>query len=125
MSRVQFEISTGTLTTIDSAGTVTDIGSAYSGNGIALDNPLDTSVHGHGPIPVGLYTIGAAMYDDEVGEFALPLTPDPGNQMFGRSGFYWHGDNPYMNHTASDGCIVSSRELRVIGAAYSLLEVIE
>jgi hypothetical protein len=32
--------------------------------------------------------------------------------MFGRSGFLIHGDNAEMNHTASDGCIILSHDIR-------------
>jgi hypothetical protein len=42
----------------------------------------------------------------------MPLTPDPSNEMFGRSAFFIHGDNPQLNHTASDGCIILIRPLR-------------
>jgi hypothetical protein len=51
---------------------------------------------------------------DHLGPVALPLTPDPGNEMFGRSAFFVHGDNAQMNHSASCGCIILPREVRVL-----------
>lgn len=71
-----------------------------------------TNVHNVGPIPAGTYTIEAPMDDDHVGVFALPLTPDPANEMFGRSAFFIHGDNPELDHSASDGCIILARVFR-------------
>jgi hypothetical protein len=44
--------------------------------------------------------------------------------MFGRSGFFCHGDNPAENQTASDGCIVAARPIREIVAQHSQLTVI-
>jgi hypothetical protein len=32
--------------------------------------------------------------------------------MFGRDGFLIHGDNSAMNHTASEGCIILTRDIR-------------
>ena len=43
------------------------------------------------------------------------LTPDPANEMFGRSGFGIHADeiaNP-GKHLASTGCIVMSNAARI------------
>jgi hypothetical protein len=33
--------------------------------------------------------------------------------MFGRSGFFIHGDNQAMNHTASEGCIILPHAARI------------
>ena len=70
--------------------------------------------HNVGPIPQGIYTIGAPHNPpDHLGPLALPLYPDPGNTMFGRFGFFVHGDNQFANHTASDGCIVIFHGVRM------------
>jgi hypothetical protein len=37
--------------------------------------------------------------------------------MFGRFGFFMHGDNQLANHTASDGCIIMSHDIRALVAA--------
>ena len=88
------------------------VGQGYAGHGVGLNNPAMCNVHFIGPLPQGKYTIGQPRNDDEVGVFALPLTPVPSNEMFGRSEFFIHGDNPQMNHTASDGCIILPSPVR-------------
>lgn len=54
----------------------------------------------------------------DLGELAIPLTPDPANQMFGRSDFWCHGDSLTDPGNASKGCIVApflARKLIVEG----------
>ena len=104
-----YQQSTGHLT--DSAGNLIGIG--YSGNGPGLNNPGMQAVAMHGPLPQGDYEIGAAGTDPKLGSLAMRLTPCTGDQMFARSGFFIHGDNPAMNHTASEGCIVLPHAARV------------
>lgn len=94
-------------------GTV--IGPGYSGNGPALNDPAQCDVKGHGPIPIGFYTLGEPADMPDTGKFSIPLEPDATNEMFGRDGFRWHGDNPAMDHTASDGCVVSPPDVRHSG----------
>jgi hypothetical protein len=88
------------------------VGTGYSGNGPGLNNPRAQSVPDTGPIPQGYYTIGPFADRPVVGSFAAPLTPAPANEMFGRSDFYIHGDNPALNYTASEGCIILARPIR-------------
>jgi hypothetical protein len=122
---VRYTISQGLLETVDVNGVATSLGPAYSGNGECLNDPTKTWVVGHGPIPVGVYYIGPAENRPEsVGAFALPLTPDPATVMNGRSGFFIHGDNPALNHTASDGCVVTARAIRECIASYDVLRVV-
>lgn len=109
----QYTRSTGTLTDSDGAS----YSGGYSGNGQGLNNPAMSDVQDVGPLPAGLYTIGVFADRPVVGEFAAPLDPDADNQMFGRSGFFMHGDNPAADHTASDGCIVLPRAVREAVAA--------
>lgn len=83
------------------------IGIGYSGHGVGLNNHAMQDQHGVGPIPCGLYTIGDPLDPpDHLGPLAMPLTPDAGNEMFGRSALFIHGDNAHLNHTASDGCLI-------------------
>ena len=71
-----------------------------------------------GPLPQGEYTIGKQgdiTTNRGRGTFlsnAMRLTPNPGNQMFDRSGFIIHGDNRRMDNTASDGCIIMGPSIR-------------
>jgi len=80
-----------------------------------------------GPLPRGFYTIGAWSMDPRPGELAklgpvtAELDPDPGNETFGRSGFFIHGPE------FSEGCIVLPHGVRVQLATSSdrRLQVIE
>ena len=103
-----YEQSTGNL----SLNTVF-IGKGYSGIATGLNNPAAQDQPNIGPIPQGTYTIGPAHTPpDHLGPLAMPLYPDPGNTMFGRFGFFMHGDNQLMNNTASNGCIIMSYDIR-------------
>lgn len=102
-----------------SSGVLTDpngrpFAQGYSGNKAGLDNPQMQDTHNVGPLPQGEYTIGTLQpLHDRLGEDVLPLEPNPSNQMFGRSGFFLHGDNEFLNHTASDGCVILPRWVRL------------
>ena len=109
-----YQQSTGNLA--NPSGVV--IGQGYSGNGADFDNPAAEMVIGHGPIPQGAWIIGKFETYPHIGEVVAPLLPCAGNTMDGREGgFFIHGDNPLMDHTASDGCIVLPRPLRETIAA--------
>ena len=106
-----FQISTGHVTRVQGQAVV--VGTGYSGHGAGLNNPDMQDAVGVGPLPVGLYTIGAPLDPpDHLGPLAMPLKPDPSNDMHGRGAFFIHGDNLEMNHTASDGCIILAHLLR-------------
>ena len=113
--------STGELLSAD--GALWGVG--YSGRAEGKNNPAAQHMRNVGPLPTGLYVMGA-YYDDPGGKgpCVIPLTPAPSNNMLGRSGFLIHGDN--KDHDASHGCIImgpvvrrrisklEDRELRVI-----------
>lgn len=88
------------------------VGTGYSGNGLGLNNPSLEADPDVGPIPRGMYTIGDFFTDPEKGPLVARLTPQPGTNEFGRSGFELHGDNAELNHSASKGCIVMGRPIR-------------
>ena len=100
--------STGNL--YDSNGLVA--GSGYSGHGEGLNNPSMEADHDIGPIPRGLYLISGFFDDPEKGPIVADLTPEPGTNDFGRSGFMLHGDNRAGNKSASLGCIVMPHDVR-------------
>jgi hypothetical protein len=107
-----FESSTGKL--YDPLGNIA--GNGYAGGDCGLhpegiNNPNLQDQHNIGPTPEGLYTIGTPVEGTHLGPFAMPLTPDANNNMFGRSGFYMHGDTNPSGH-ASDGCIIMPRTVR-------------
>jgi hypothetical protein len=119
---------TGGIYKDDNDGKFIHEGDGYSGHGLGKNTPLMQSVPMVGPIPCGWYTIGKPEdHMETMGPFCLPLIPDPTNQMFGRSGFFWHGDNIKKPGTASEGCIVSNRILRnmVYSSNDSLLRVVK
>ena len=85
------------------------LGKGYSGHGAGVNNLADASVPNVGPIPPGcVFAIGAP--GDHIGPLSFPLTLREGSTT--RSGFYIHGDNTSMNHTASEGCIVMAHDVR-------------
>ena len=90
-----------------------------------INNQVMQNKHNIGPIPAGLYQMQAQIYTSRIGPCAIPLSPDPRNKMFGRSGFYCHGDNSKVNRSASDGCIIMPRAARdaLIASADHLLLV--
>jgi hypothetical protein len=100
------------------------VATGYSGKGIGKNNCDMQHVRAVGPIPVGTYTIGTPYNSKKVGPFALPLKPDPRNQMFGRSAFLIHGDN--ATGTASEGCIIMPRRVRdmIAQSAHKVLKVV-
>ena len=90
----------------------------YSGGGSQglsqyRNNPTVDHIENLGPLPAGVYTIGQPENLEVLGVIVFKLTPDLTNDMHGRSGFYVHGDNRWMNYTASDGCIIMKREDRL------------
>lgn len=81
----------------------------YSGLGDGKNNPDLQWVHGVGPVPVGFYLIGPMeTYHPRLGRAVMPLYPKTGTNVFGRSGFYIHGDSTVSPGNGSHGCIVHS-----------------
>jgi hypothetical protein len=92
---------------------VTPENNGYSGCGEGLNNPLAQNLHDVGPIPQGDWTIGKFFNDPGgKGPIVAHLYPGDGTETYGRTGFYIHGDNEAMNHTASEGCIILERAMR-------------
>lgn len=79
----------------------------YAGSGAWKNNPGGESRKNAGPLPRGTYTIANHFIGHPTaGKHVLRLVPDPNNQMFGRSGFFIHGDSIRAPGTASNGCII-------------------
>ena len=107
------ETSTGKLYTPQGYYVATGYAGGNMGkNPEGVNNPALQDQHCIGPLPQGLYTMGTPVEGLPVGAFAIPLTPDPANTMYGRSGFFCHGDNQAMNESASEGCFVMGRNIR-------------
>ena len=88
------------------------VATAYAGRDAGKNNPDMQNVKGIGPLPRGIYTAGEPHQDPVVGAYALRLTPDASNNMFGRNSFFLHGDSVEHPGLASHGCIVLPRPLR-------------
>jgi Protein of unknown function (DUF2778) len=79
-----------------------------------VNNPALQNVVDVGPLPVGLYRIGPPFDHGTKGPYFMSLTPDPANEMYGRSGFGIHGDliTAPGQQKASDGCIILPKLVR-------------
>jgi len=91
-------------------------GKCYMGGNLgkvpaAINNHDYERVPKTGPLPIGFYTIQTPIEGSPLGKFAMPLLPDASNVMYGRSGFFWHGDSQ-IPFCGSEGCIVSAPALR-------------
>lgn len=104
---IRYQISTGELTRDG-----VPLGAGYSGQPECKNDPSACDQHDRGPIPPGRYTIGDPHDSATHGPFAMALTPDPANEMHGRSGFMLHGDSASHPGAASNGCIVAPRPVR-------------
>lgn len=82
------------------------IGTGYSGIGAGKNNPKAEALQGVGPIPTGIYTIGAPYTHQVLGPVTMNLDPVQGTVEFGRSDFRIHGDSTEHPGAASHGCIV-------------------
>lgn len=102
------------------------LGVGYSGFGEGKNNPERQFEVNVGPIPRGLYSIGAAYNSERVGPLALPLTPID-HDALGRTAFLIHGDSATRPGAASKGCIILPRALRemIIKSNDCFLRVIE
>lgn len=83
--------------------------SAYAGQPPYVNSVKDDWRECLGPLPAGKYVIGEPIADGgHLGPYVMELTPDAGNDMKGRGGFYIHGDSLAHPGYASEGCIVPS-----------------
>ncbi|MGH2409345.1 MAG: tlde1 domain-containing protein [Chloroflexota bacterium] len=125
----EYSQSKGTMTHVAPDGTRKLVGTGYSGVGSALDDTAAQDVGNTGPIPRGAWTIGPQQDHPLRGgrhlTAAMPLSPAPGNASH-RNNYWIHGDTAEHNHTASEGCIVLSREARdaVAGSGDTQLQVV-
>jgi len=106
-----YEQATGRML-IKENGQYDTIGVGYSGSLSkgGRNDPSKQCVRDIGPIPRGVYRIGPP--GPGPSPYSLRLTPDPSNDMCGRSGFLIHGDSVSHPGDASEGCIILSRSER-------------
>lgn len=100
-----------------SAGTLSRdgavVGRGYAGRGRGVNNPAMQAVKSVGPLPAGRYKMTDIRDSANTGPRTIVLDPMPGTDTFGRSAFRIHGDNRLANKTASRGCIILPRALRL------------
>lgn len=92
-------------------------GRGYSGHGLDVNQPAAESHPASGPIPRGKYRIGPARTSANTGVITMNLDPEPGTETWGRSLLRMHGDNRLGNRSASHGCVVMGRAIRLAVAA--------
>lgn len=99
-------------------------GKGWAGQPPHKNDPNGQDIAKVGPLPRGKYKIGPAYHHPKLGPVTMNLTPDPTNEMFGRSDFRIHGfavDDPNtpINETeySSEGCIIQLRPVREAIAA--------
>jgi hypothetical protein len=118
-----YQQSTGEISRDGSAA-----GRGYSGFGAGKNNAALQYESNIGPVPRGKYKIGAPedLEGGPHGPFVLPLTPDPANEMFGRSGFLIHSDSISHPGMASRGCIILAGAIReqIVASGDGDLEVV-
>lgn len=108
-----YEQKTGRLLQKENDKSAAHVWIGYSGYGKGLNNPALQDEQNIGPIPCGEYDIGAPYTSRRVGPYALPLTPRPETNTFGRSDFLIHGDRVFgPPKSASHGCIILARPIR-------------
>lgn len=103
-----YHISTGVM--LDKNGK--QVAKGYSGKGSHKNVVADTHIVNEGPLPIGIYKINAPRTSAKTGPYAMDLTPDANNKMFGRGSFQIHGDSVKNPGTASSGCIIMPRNIR-------------
>ena len=82
------------------------LATGYSGAMGYKNDVMMQNIENKGPIPCGMYRIGAPRDTTTHGPYVLPLEPDHRNEMFGRHSFFIHGDSIERLGFASEGCIV-------------------
>ena len=106
----EYEQSTGLLYLADFEDGRSLVARGYAGKAHGLNNPDAEHLVGIGPLPRGVWRIGAPADHPRLGAFPIPLTR--AQIPYGRSGFFIHGDNRRADNSASSGCIILPRAVR-------------
>jgi hypothetical protein len=89
------------------------LGTGFAGIGAGINNPQMQGIKNVGPLPVGFYRMAPPGPSVLLGPYAIRLDPNPANKMYGRAGFFMHGECIQHPLSSSHGCIVmpfSTRE---------------
>lgn len=107
-----YEQSSGRLYAPDGTHAATGYAGGNEGkNPEGVNNHNMQDQKGIGPLPVGFYTFGDVVQQSQLGPYAIHLVPDSTNNMYGRGGFFCHGDTTPSGN-ASEGCIIMPRAVR-------------
>ena len=90
-----------------------EIADGYSGSGPGKNNGAMQNVPDVGPIPRGEYEIGYPFDSESHGPVVMHLNPKDGTDTMGRGGFLIHGDSKLAPGTASKGCVILPRSVRL------------
>ena len=107
-----YSVGSGEMFLSCGAGHRLRIGKGYSGFREYRNNAAFEARKSLGPLPRGRWLLGQAIAHPRLGPVCLPLQWESGPSVFGRSGFYIHGDNVQRDYSASTGCIVLGRDER-------------
>lgn len=101
------------------------LGEGYSGQPPYVNSHADEDRLDLGPIPCGLWSVGPAYEDGELGPLVMNLDAMPGTPTYDRIEFRIHGDSITNPGYASKGCIVmpESTRLAIIQSKETLLSV--
>jgi len=100
------------------------VGYGYSGDVAHFNKPEMDHLPKMGPLPSGPYRLHYIADDPKLGPHIFQLEPIGSFPLYGRSGFYIHGDSPALNHTGSEGCIVCPPVVRDIFKDGDILAVV-
>lgn len=89
------------------------VATGYSGKEEAKNQPDLDSVKSRGPIPRGKWEITERFDHPTKGPVCLRLMPERDTITHGRSGMLIHGDSVTAPGTASEGCIILPRAIRI------------
>lgn len=115
-------------------------GVGHSGRAWGKNKPFDpdarmpdradlTQVRNLGVMPAGWYKLGPVFQHARLGPLTIAITPEPGTQTFGRSGFFCHGAGSDPDQD-SKGCPVLGHFERegiaaAVAAGNKRLQVVE
>lgn len=105
---IRYVISTGVLTVAGQSFR------CYAGKGMWINDPASTDEVSRGPLPAGAYRLHKPVRHPRLGPLSFRLEAIPGVEMFGRSGFFIHGDNARGDRSASSGCIIANKAAREV-----------
>lgn len=94
------------------------IGKGYAGHGEGVNNTALEAVRDVGPIPRGMWKIMPPIDHPKCGPVSMRLEWSPKTNVFGRDAFLIHGDTIEMNQSASHGCIILNKSVRLLIAQH-------